>query len=48
MGDLCCEPTAGDASSQNTRKRLVTAGNDNQIRIWEEGKLVQLLENTLV
>ena len=38
MGDLCCEPTAGDVSSQNAQKRIVTAGNDSQVKIWEEGK----------
>jgi len=36
MGDLCCEPTAGDVSSQNAQKRIVTAGNDSQVKIWEE------------
>jgi len=40
MGDLCQEPTAGDATNQGSamRKRLVTAGNDNQVRIWEEAE----------
>ena len=42
MGDLCCEPTAGDVSSQNAQKRIVTAGNDSQVKIWEEGSQLKL------
>ena len=37
MGSLCCEPTSAD-SSRALKKRIVTAGCDNLIKIWEEGK----------
>ena len=36
MGSLCCEPTSAD-SSRALKKRIVTAGCDNLIKIWEEG-----------
>jgi len=35
MGSLCCEPTSAD-SSRALKKRIVTAGCDNLIKIWEE------------
>ena len=47
MGSLCCEPTSAD-SSRALKKRIVTAGCDNLIKIWEEGmqKITQNMGHT--
>jgi len=36
MGSLICEPT--NAEKNHEKKRIVTAGNGNNVNIYEEGK----------